>query len=343
MLEMTIVIPTYRRPKLLKRAIQSCIRQTYDQVQILVCDNASGDETGQVVAEMAKEFPIEYFCHEKNLGMIGNYKFGLSKVQTEFFSFLSDDDVLLPSFCEEAMQGFGRFPEAAFSATSTVIFSETRGVVRIPLSLWPREGVYLPPEGALEMIGKYPVPTTVMFRTEAIKSIHIDAENPLAWDCDFLIQIAARYPIVISKKMGGVFFTHPESFSGQAPYEDIKTSILKMIARSQKLHCDAKAQKKIASLLKNDIDKITLIKVVDSFLKGKIKEVCELGKGSSHFKLRLLYVFSRIAAVLPPTKWLLIHLIKFIKIVKNKIKQNQKKTPNLNIPSLEEYPDPNIP
>ncbi len=53
MAQITTVIPTYRRPKLLKRAILSVLRQSYKDLQVHVYDNASDDTTEQVVADLA--------------------------------------------------------------------------------------------------------------------------------------------------------------------------------------------------------------------------------------------------------------------------------------------------
>ena len=50
----TVVIPTFKRPKLLKRAIQSVLNQTYPHFKICVHDDASGDDTGKIVAEMSR-------------------------------------------------------------------------------------------------------------------------------------------------------------------------------------------------------------------------------------------------------------------------------------------------
>ncbi|RKX41747.1 MAG: glycosyltransferase family 2 protein, partial [Thermotogae bacterium] len=62
----TTIIPTYRRPKLLQRAIKSVLNQTYPHFQVCVYDNASGDETAEVVAEFAKKDPrVKYYCHPK--------------------------------------------------------------------------------------------------------------------------------------------------------------------------------------------------------------------------------------------------------------------------------------
>jgi glycosyltransferase involved in cell wall biosynthesis len=64
----TTIIPTCRRPHLLRRAIKSVLNQTYPHFQVCVYDNASGDETAEVVSEFAKKDPrIKYHCHSENI------------------------------------------------------------------------------------------------------------------------------------------------------------------------------------------------------------------------------------------------------------------------------------
>ena len=57
----TIVITTFRRPNLLKRAIKSVLQQTYPYFEIRVYDDASGDETEKVVSEFSKVDPRIHF------------------------------------------------------------------------------------------------------------------------------------------------------------------------------------------------------------------------------------------------------------------------------------------
>jgi len=235
----TTIILTYRRPDLLKKAIQSVLSQTYPHFQVWICDNASQDETAEIVREFVEKDPrVKYVCHEKNLGMMGNYQFGLTLVNTEFFSFLSDDDVLLPNFYETVLQEFDKYPEAGFAAGSTIIMSEKGETARIPLSYWSREGKFDPPEGVLEMIGKYPVPTSILFRKKVLECARIDGENPFLWDCDYLLQIASMFPIVISKKICAIFRQHDSSYSNQqniACYEEAFGKLVSTIQKKTKL------------------------------------------------------------------------------------------------------------
>lgn len=51
----TVIILTYKRPQLLKRAVRSALNQTYQSFQMRVYDNMSGDETESIVRELARE------------------------------------------------------------------------------------------------------------------------------------------------------------------------------------------------------------------------------------------------------------------------------------------------
>lgn len=211
----TTIIPTYNRAHLLPHAIKTVLQQNFDGVyKVLVCDNGSEDATPDLMQLWSRDDPrIEYIRHTTNLGLISNYRFGLNRVTTPFVSFLSDDDKLLPNFYTQSLELFDRYPRAAFVATSTVIADDQGTFIRAPLEEWGHEGLYEPEEGVCAMLGKYPVPTTILFRRDAIDSAWIDPLNPTYWDCGFLLHTAGRYPFAISKIRTGSFLQHPGSYS----------------------------------------------------------------------------------------------------------------------------------
>lgn len=228
----TTIIPTYRRPEMLRRAVRSVVNQTYPHLQVCIYDNASGDETASVVAEMAKaDHRIKYHRHAGNIGAVRNFAYGLERVDTPFFSFLSDDDVLLPEFFETAMQGFKNHPDAAFFSGSSIAITDRGEVLTVPLSHWPREGYYTPPEGLLRMLGgRHPAWTAVIFRREVIDytgGLDLDVGAPV--DLDFELRIAIRFPFVISKQPCGIFVRHESSFCATTDYRFVWPGWLKMI------------------------------------------------------------------------------------------------------------------
>jgi glycosyltransferase involved in cell wall biosynthesis len=227
----TTVIPTYRRSKLLKRAILSVLRQTYRNVLVCVYDNNSNDDTAEVVAEIASgDSRVKYHRHPENIGMIANINYGISKVDTPLFSILSDDDVILPGFYEEALKGFDNHPEAIFSAGSVVNMTQDGQVLGVTLSSWPRDGSFSPPDGLYAMLGgRHPIMTAILFRREVIDIYGGIDPDVVVSDLDFELRIAARFPFVVSKKPCGIFVAHPLSAGIQANTSWIWPGCLKLL------------------------------------------------------------------------------------------------------------------
>lgn len=228
----TTILTTYRRPELLKRAVKSVLSQTYPYFQLVVYDNASGDETQEIMERfVTQDSRVKYHQHAENLGMIGNYEYGVSEIQTPYFSFLSDDDLVLPWFYETALEGFKTYPDIAFSACSTVIVNQAGRVIAAPFSLWKTAGHIRKEEGMQHMIGKFPVPTGVLFDSRILKNIRIDRDNQVLWDCDFLLQVARKYPIFISKKTCALFLHHGGSFSSSNEFEVLRSGVYRLMER----------------------------------------------------------------------------------------------------------------
>ena len=210
----TTIIPTYRRPQLLKRAITSVLNQTYPNFQVCVYDNASGDETAQVVKEFSQKDPrVHYYCHSENIGMIQNFNFGLQRVNTPYFSFLCDDDILLPDFYEKALEGFQKYPEAGFVATQTIIASDKK-VLNISDDDY-EEKLYQPPDGLLKMTSAWWITWTgVLFRKEVIDKVGLlDEQIGSLCDGEFELRISSVFPYAVIKSPGAIFYHNKLSLS----------------------------------------------------------------------------------------------------------------------------------
>jgi glycosyltransferase involved in cell wall biosynthesis len=216
----TAIIPTYRRPRMLKRAIHSVLNQTYPNLQVCVYDNASGDETEAVVREIAEKDPrVKYFCHPTNIGAARNFEHGLSHVNTPYFSLLSDDDVLLPDFYTKSLQAFEKHPDAGFTIGVSLQMDEGGKVLAAPVLQLPA-GYYPAPHGVLPLLHPWvPLWTGLLFRREVIgKTGGFDLSIP-AFDHDFELQAAANFPYVVFHDPVAIYLVHSASTSVFLPYD----------------------------------------------------------------------------------------------------------------------------
>lgn len=89
--KVSVIITTYNRAHLLSRAIESVLRQTFQDFEIIVVDDASSDNTREVINKYCDE-RIFYLYHEKNRGVSAARNTGLMHAAGQFVSFLDSDD-----------------------------------------------------------------------------------------------------------------------------------------------------------------------------------------------------------------------------------------------------------
>ncbi|MCQ8105484.1 glycosyltransferase family 2 protein [Methylomonas sp. SURF-2] len=89
----SVGIPTYNRAALLSRSIESALSQDYKNIEVLVSDNASTDETETVcLLHCGKDSRLKYIRHSNNRGAVINFYDVLMRASGQFFMWLGDDD-----------------------------------------------------------------------------------------------------------------------------------------------------------------------------------------------------------------------------------------------------------
>ncbi|HFI0085410.1 TPA: glycosyltransferase family 2 protein [Streptococcus suis] len=99
----SVIIPTYKRNDTLKRAIESALRQTYKNIEIIVVDdNANFPDIREKNRELVAHYSnIRFFENETNLGGGLTRNVGISKALGDYLAFLDDDDEFLPEKIEK--------------------------------------------------------------------------------------------------------------------------------------------------------------------------------------------------------------------------------------------------
>ena len=100
LLKLTVVIPTRERADTLFHTLRTVLEQEYENLEILVSDNASIDNTRQVVSQFS-DVRLRYINTGNRIGMSENWEFALSHVTGDFVMYLGDDDGLLPNACND--------------------------------------------------------------------------------------------------------------------------------------------------------------------------------------------------------------------------------------------------
>lgn len=118
----TIGIPTRNRCELAIRAVRSVLAQTYTNVEIVVSDNASTDDTVKSIEEIG-DSRVVLVKQTENIGMAGNFNACLNSATGELFLMLSDDDVLELDAIKELSRPFFDPPDFLPAEAVGVVWS----------------------------------------------------------------------------------------------------------------------------------------------------------------------------------------------------------------------------
>lgn len=112
-MKFSIITPTFNRGDLIERAIQSILSQTYANWEMIIVDDASTDDTSEIIKKYFEDKRIKYVVCKNNLGVNKARNLGFKNISSdsEVITFLDSDDEFLPSALADMMQEINEFPE----------------------------------------------------------------------------------------------------------------------------------------------------------------------------------------------------------------------------------------
>lgn len=195
----SVIIPTYNRANLVGMAIKSVLAQSYQNFEIIAVDNASCDNTVEVINLIADK-RIKFIRHDVNRGPAASRNTGLKNSSGDYITFLDSDDKWLPEklYCQldifkEDKEGIG--------LVFTNGFNESRNAMAItepiPSGIYydPRKDKFYPLRKLITTLSSWMIPA------EVTKKIGYLDESMIAWDDgDYLARIAYEFPIYFLNK-----------------------------------------------------------------------------------------------------------------------------------------------
>ena len=114
-LSVAVCIGTYNQARYLTECIESVLAQTYPIKEILVSDDASTDETPEVMEKLCKLYPtVRYYRQPVNLGIAENLSWALAQPSTDLIARVDSDDRLEPDFAATLVDLMARYPQAGY-------------------------------------------------------------------------------------------------------------------------------------------------------------------------------------------------------------------------------------
>ena len=175
----SILIPTYNYAHYLPEAIDSVLEQDFDDFEVIIADDASTDDTGEVCRKYeAKDARIRFFQHEKNLGMVENWNWCLMQARGKHIKYLlADDKFARPCTLRRLVEAI-ELPGISLAVSARKLIDENSQTIGIwnPLGLRDRRygGRQLAAQCLEQNINLIGEPTAVLFRkTDAVRGFDV--------------------------------------------------------------------------------------------------------------------------------------------------------------------------
>lgn len=189
----SIVIPAYNSEKTIERTIQSVLKQTYENFNLIIVDDCSTDNTVQ----KAKKFDdsrISIVCNNENIGFESNWNKALSRATGKYIKLLPDDDVLDENALQLQINILEKYPDVVLVGSKRNIVNSDDKVLLTRGSALGNSS-FCKYENALKFIVRYgtnPIgePGSTLFRKETARKIgQFNGIYPHFIDLDFYVRL----------------------------------------------------------------------------------------------------------------------------------------------------------
>lgn len=181
----TIVIPAYNRSNSLLRTIDSVLKQSFQDFNIVIVDDGSTDDTGNIIKSLLNK-SIKYI-YQKNGGGSKARNTGIDAAESKYIAFLDSDDAFMPNHLANALSVLES--DANICTYTQVIVDRGDGVtfLKPPRPLNPKEHIsdYLMRERGFIQT------STLIVPTELAKKVRFNEEISFGQDTDFAIRLAS--------------------------------------------------------------------------------------------------------------------------------------------------------
>lgn len=120
----SIMIPTYNMPRIFERTMRSAARQSYKNLEIIVCDNSTNDETEELMGKYRSDLRVRYFRNREAKTKEENFRPFQQLARGEYLQWLMHDDILMPNKIEKMAECLRKIPEVT-------LVSSQRGVIDV--------------------------------------------------------------------------------------------------------------------------------------------------------------------------------------------------------------------
>jgi glycosyltransferase involved in cell wall biosynthesis len=243
--KVSVVIPTYNRASFLFESINSVLKQTLQDIEIIVVDDGSTDDTREMVM---KYFPMVRYIYQENQGVSIAFNNGINLALGEYVAIFADDDIMLEDALEKSVTFFNQHPEVGFCHGQNYTIDENGQSLRLRTTRGPRVTfIRSGKEEIANLLFRDSIQaSTVVIRRSCFQKVGLfDTNLRGGEDWDMWIRLSRYYPVgYLSEPLVKVRI-HAQNLQSQGNIDSLKKNY---IARLNSVFNDSELGKVYAHL-----------------------------------------------------------------------------------------------
>ena len=181
----SVIIPTFNRANTIVRSINSVLRQTCKDIEIIIVDDNSIDNTEEIIKEISSN-KIRFIKHTTTKGACSARNTGISAAQGEYIAFQDSDDEWFPSKLEKQLR-FLQDENIDVTASSYWLINNNNK------TLTPKKKICKSNMLDKILMGNYVSTQTILGKAECFKEANFDENLPRFQDWELMIRILQQY------------------------------------------------------------------------------------------------------------------------------------------------------
>lgn len=126
----SVLIPTFNVEEFVEEAILSIVNQTYRNLEIIIVDDCSTDETYNILLRLAQDDNrIKLFRNSNNLKIVETLNFAISKAEGDYFARMDGDDVSLPTRIADQLEFLNQNPDIDLIGLNVIMIDEEGEII----------------------------------------------------------------------------------------------------------------------------------------------------------------------------------------------------------------------
>ena len=230
----SVIIPTYNREKLIKRSIESVLNQTYQDIEIIIVDDASTDNTKKEIDKI-NDNRIKYYKLKKNQGACHARNYGIKKASGKYIAFQDSDDVFEKEKLEKQLSNLKKNNSDLDFCKISINCDDIQVIVP---SEKQEKQIYN--NKILDELcnGNFISTQAILVKKDCIKKYLFDEKMPRLQDFDLLFRMTPHIKISYTNEILVNLYTQNDSI-GKSD-EKLKNAIILILKKKYKLNADQK-------------------------------------------------------------------------------------------------------